>query len=712
MSARVIKRLLWAAAVLAAYGLLVPTAAPAHAVLQQTEPARGATAEQAPEQVSFRFSEAVEASFGAVRVFNADGQRVDTGEAFRPGGRSSAIATRPKAGLPDGSYTATYRVISADSHPVSGGFVFSVGTAGAGPAQTVSALVDQGNAGPVTEIAFGVVRFLDYAAIALAIGLLAFLAFVWRPALAAVAGGDATWRAASEAYVRRVRTIMVAALGAGLVSGALGIVLQGATAAGVSFWAALDRTIVGEVLDTRFGTVWGARLIAWAALGVALFALRRTVSVPALRPAQLGATGLALVAPARAWRVALLLIPLAFLAVSPALAGHASTQSPQLLLVPTDVIHVVAMSVWLAGLALIVFALPIATRRLESDDRGRLLAATLTRFSPIALAAVAALLTSGLVQSFVHVRSLDNVAGTAFGRAALIKLWPAARAHWPGRDQPPTSHPAPSPDRRGRRPAGRSRAAVAQDGTRRGGVDRGGAGRHRGAGQLRAADGAQLRAVLDQRTSGTGSARDDRGPIASRRQRDPPLSLRRRRRQPVHEHPRARRAAVPARQGHRTAERPAPKGRPRPLRRPSGSVWCCRQLAGQGDQPGLGLRRIHDDDRRADRMRPLADSTPRTLALILAVAAATWTLLLGATGVETGLLFLAPALLIAIPLLGGRYPGEQVLDRLRSRRRAPRRRLVALAPPSCVNVTTVLPRGGLLVAAALARRGPPTARAA
>lgn len=342
--------------------------------------------------------------------------------AFRPGERSSAIATRLKSGLPDGSYTATYRVISADSHPVSGGFVFSVGTPGAGPAQTVSDLVDEGNAGPVTEIAFGVVRFLDYAAIALAIGLLAFLAFVWRPALAAVAGGDATWRAASEVYVRRVRTIMVAALGAGLVSGAPGIVLQGATAAGVSFWAALDRTIVGEVLDTRFGTVWGARLVAWAALGVALFALRRTVSVPALRPAQLGATGLALLAPARAWRVALVLIPLAFLAVSPALAGHASTQSPQLLLVPTDVIHVVAMSVWLAGLALIVFALPVATGRLESDDRSRLLAATLTRFSPIALAAVAALLTSGLVQSFVHVRSLDNVVGTAFGRAALIKL--------------------------------------------------------------------------------------------------------------------------------------------------------------------------------------------------------------------------------------------------------------------------------------------------
>ena len=36
-------------------------------------------------------------------------------------------------GLPEGSYTATYRVVSADAHPVSGGFVFSVGKGGRRP---------------------------------------------------------------------------------------------------------------------------------------------------------------------------------------------------------------------------------------------------------------------------------------------------------------------------------------------------------------------------------------------------------------------------------------------------------------------------------------------------------------------------------------------------------------------------------------------------
>lgn len=111
-------------------------------------------------------------------------------------------------------------------------------------------------------------------------------------------------------------------------------------------------------------------------------------------------------------------------------------------------------------------------------------------------------------------------------------------------------------------------------------------------------------------------------------------------------------------------------------------------------------------------MRPLADSAPRTLALILAVAAATWMLVLGVSGFETGWLYLVPALLIAIPLLAGRYPGEHVLDRLRSRRSAPHRRCAAVARPGCVGVAPVLPRGGLLLAAGLGRRGPPGPRAA
>ena len=130
------------AAAVAAVGALAvaPAAALAHASLEATSPARGADLKTAPRAVTFRFDEPVEGNFGAVRVFDAKGGRVDDNRVVHPGGRGPELSVGLTPGLADGTYTATYRVISADSHPVSGGVVFSIGKPGTGPAATVSDL--------------------------------------------------------------------------------------------------------------------------------------------------------------------------------------------------------------------------------------------------------------------------------------------------------------------------------------------------------------------------------------------------------------------------------------------------------------------------------------------------------------------------------------------------------------------------------------------
>ena len=70
-------------ALIALVALAAPAAASAHAVLESTTPERGAALERAPEQVSFRFNEPVEASFGALASTTATGSRVDYGRADR-----------------------------------------------------------------------------------------------------------------------------------------------------------------------------------------------------------------------------------------------------------------------------------------------------------------------------------------------------------------------------------------------------------------------------------------------------------------------------------------------------------------------------------------------------------------------------------------------------------------------------------------------------
>jgi copper transport protein len=404
--------------------VIAPSSAMAHAVLESTEPLSGSTTKQPVEEVVFKFSEPVEGSFGAIRVFDRRGARIDQGEVFHPGGRGPELGVRLKRGVPKGSYTATYRVISADSHPVAGGLVFSYGKASPTGASVSQLLSQQGSSGRVTDLVFGAAKAMQYGAIAAAVGAVFFLLVIYLRALASTAGAGGAWREASEAFARRLRSVLLIVIAVGIVSGAAGIVLQGAKAAGVSFWDALDRQIVEDVLDTRFGTVWGIRTLVWAGFGAVLLGSLSAARRPVLRPASVGATGLAQPRLGPVW-LALLALPLGFLVISPALAGHASLEKPTWVLVPSDAVHVLAMSIWAGGLASLLFVLRAATQRLEVADRTRLLAATLSRFSPWAFACVIALLVTGLVQSWFLIGFFDEpsrLLDTPFGRAALIKF--------------------------------------------------------------------------------------------------------------------------------------------------------------------------------------------------------------------------------------------------------------------------------------------------
>jgi copper transport protein len=401
----------------------LPATASAHAILEQTEPLRGAVVQAQPKQVVFHFNEPVETAFSAVRVFNSSGDAIDDGKVFHPGGRGPDVAVGLQPDLADGTYTATYRVISADGHPVSGGFVFSIGAPGAPPKLTVSDLTQKASPSQPIRIAFDAARALQYLALALALGGLVFVFGPWFGGLRATAGGSIAWEEASNAFARRARAVVLGAVALGILSGAAGIILQGATAAGTSVLSALTADVIKNVLQTDFGTIWGIRLIAWALLGFVVAAALGRREAPVLRPVPLSATGLALTRRFRSWPLLVLgLIPFTFLLVSPALAGHAHTEDPVALGFPANVLHVGGMSAWLGGLAMLLLAVPLATRRLELDERTRLLAAVVVRFSTIAFIAIMVVLASGLAQGFVLVRNLGNALHTDYGHALLIKI--------------------------------------------------------------------------------------------------------------------------------------------------------------------------------------------------------------------------------------------------------------------------------------------------
>ncbi len=104
---------------------IFPATALSHAVMVESEPKKDSTITESPRQVDVWFNEHVRSQHKALAVINSAGQRVDNKdieqEVFDP---SHIYVTTPK--LPPDTYTVRYRVVSADTHVVSGRFKFTI----------------------------------------------------------------------------------------------------------------------------------------------------------------------------------------------------------------------------------------------------------------------------------------------------------------------------------------------------------------------------------------------------------------------------------------------------------------------------------------------------------------------------------------------------------------------------------------------------------
>ncbi|GAA3499102.1 hypothetical protein GCM10019016_062050 [Streptomyces prasinosporus] len=109
----------------------------------------------------------------AVRVL--DPRASGSTGATRPTPSGTTYSVRLLSGLPDGTYTVAYQVVSADSHPVAGAFTFSVGA----PSETsVPASARTSGDGPV-GLLYGLGRYVSYAGFVVLAGGAAFVLACW-----------------------------------------------------------------------------------------------------------------------------------------------------------------------------------------------------------------------------------------------------------------------------------------------------------------------------------------------------------------------------------------------------------------------------------------------------------------------------------------------------------------------------------------------------
>lgn len=361
-------------------GLVLAPQAEAHATVVRSSPADGDRLARSPAEVRITYDEQVGlGSATYLHVVDGRGRRVEVGAAYHPGPDGSVVAVRLPPGLETGVYLESWRVISADSHPVAGTIEFAVGSAVLAPAATAAEPVD-----PVTGAVFAAVRLVGYVGLVLLGGLWVLLS---------------CWTAGRRQP--SARRVVWAGWWAAVAASVTGMLLQGPYAAGAAISGVGRLSLLSETLGSGYGRLVLARLALLAAAAMVMRAALTDHPAAGRGDDPGGRRGSTTVLGGCAVLVA----------VTYADAGHAGTTSPPWLSVTLDALHILAMAAWLGGLVMLVAAVSRPSRRegrspAPEDDRTAALAATLPAVSRVALVSVLVIAGTGTYAAWRGIGSL------------------------------------------------------------------------------------------------------------------------------------------------------------------------------------------------------------------------------------------------------------------------------------------------------------------
>lgn len=347
-------------------------AAQAHAAVVRTNPEAGSVLTDAPPQVVITFSEAVTPVDARISVISPAGKRIDSGRPFQTG---NDLHIPVRTDVPGGTYLVSYRVISADTHPVGGGFTYAVGAPSAGGAPKA---INGGATDGAVAASVSIMQFVGFAGLILVLGAGMVLIALWPHRL------------------DRRQPIRLAYLGLGLIALAdlVGVVLQAPYDTGGSL-GSISGSDISDVLDSRFGQTYMVRL---AIVVVVAFLLRPVLAGRGGKAdfallTVLGAVGLG------TW----------------AFAGHAGATDVAPLTVVADVAHLASVGIWVGGLVMLgAFLL----RRANARELG----AILPVWSNWAMLAVTVLVLSGTAQALIEIGTVHALLHTTYGRLVIIKV--------------------------------------------------------------------------------------------------------------------------------------------------------------------------------------------------------------------------------------------------------------------------------------------------
>ena len=347
----------------------------AHAGLKSSEPAASSVLEQSPKEIVLNFGEAVEVSFGSIRLFDSNSQPValPTPKFVEANGAIDAKTIRVEIPeLQSGSYLVVWRVVSADSHPVQGAFAFQIGTKGLNLESLSQEILASSSAPFAVRVTMGFARWLSFLGVMVMVGAMLL--------------------ATRIVGFSRVNKIIFSSWITAFVGSVLVLLLQAPYALGQAMSVGELLSAVDDVLQTRLGTwlvVRGTILLTF----LILIRQRNSHDKPI-------------------YRMAAILLGIGLFATF-SISGHPGMREFSALSIGTDIVHFLSVSAWMGGLV----TLALLGRKWQSES-----SLVISWFSFTATISMPIMVATGIAQAWRMMEGFQNIFSTTYGVVLSVKV--------------------------------------------------------------------------------------------------------------------------------------------------------------------------------------------------------------------------------------------------------------------------------------------------
>lgn len=349
--------------------------AEAHAGLKSSEPAASSVLEQSPKEIVLNFGEAVEVSFGSIRLFDSNSKLVELPMPKFVEAYGVIDAKTIRVEIPElqfGSYLVVWRVVSADSHPVQGAFAFQIGTKGLNLESLSQEILASSSAPFAVKLAMGFARWLSFLGVMVMVGAMLL--------------------ATRIIGLSRVDKIIFGSWITAFVGSTLILLLQAPYALGQAMSIGEVFSAVDDVLQTRLGT-W---LVVRGTILLAFLLLIRQRNLHD-RPI---------------YRMVAILLGIGLFATF-SISGHPGMREFSALSIGTDIVHFLSVSAWMGGLVTLV----LLGRKWQSES-----SLVISWFSFTATISMPIMVATGVAQAWRMMEGFQNIFSTTYGVVLSVKV--------------------------------------------------------------------------------------------------------------------------------------------------------------------------------------------------------------------------------------------------------------------------------------------------